>query len=119
MRVRNGWVALPSADRMLLAAAYRGVVLTCVTQARRLGLFVLRHDDRHHVAARPHSGRAGMTNAHVHWAKPLVPRHPHDLVDGIENVLALVATCLPYEEALVVWESALRAGKAARHTLSQ
>lgn len=119
VRVRNGWVALPSADRMLLAAAKRGVVLTCVTQARRLGLFVLRHDDRHHVAARPHSGRAGMTNAHVHWAKPLVPRHPHDLVDGIENVLALVATCLPYEEALVVWESALRAGKADRHTLSQ
>ncbi len=119
VRVKRGWFALPTADPMLVAAARHGVVLTCTTQARRLGLFVLHDDGRPHVAARPGSGRAGRAEAHVHWAKPLVPRHPHRLVDGVENVLALVATCLPYEEALVVWESALRAGTVDRDALAR
>ena len=49
-RVRRDWVALPSADAELIAAARWGVVLTCVTLARRLGLWVLE-EDRCHVAA--------------------------------------------------------------------
>ena len=118
-RVRNGWVALPSADPLLVAAAHRGVVLTCVTQARRLGIFVLRVPEEAHVAARPHSGRASMAAARVHWARPIVPRHPHLLVDSIENTLVLVAICLPYEEALVVWESAFRTGRADPHAMAR
>lgn len=110
VRPRNGWVALRSADPFLVAAARAGVVLSCVTQASRLGLWVLR-EDAVHVAAPPHRHvgevRAG---TRVHWAVPLVPRHPHVLVDPIENVLAIVASCLPYEEALVIWESAIRQG---------
>ena len=50
VRPRNGWVAVPDADPLLVAAARAGVVLTCQTQARRLGLWVLR-DDAVHVAA--------------------------------------------------------------------
>jgi very-short-patch-repair endonuclease len=118
-RVRNGWVALASADPLLVAAAKRGVVLTCVTQAKRVGLFVLHEPRQTHVAARPHSGRAGVANARVHWAQPMVPRHPNVLVDSVENVLALVAGCLPYEEALVVWESAFRTGQADPHTMAR
>jgi len=108
--VRKGWVALPGADSTLVAAAKRGVVITCVTQSRRLGLFVLDDDDDKlpHVGARPHAGRASDGLAHIHWALPLVPRHPDQLVDPIENTLGLVATCQPYEQALVVWESAFR-----------
>lgn len=110
LRPRNGWVALPHADPFLVAAARAGVVLSCVTQARRLGLWVLR-EDAVHVAAPPHRHvgelRAG---THVHWAQPLLPRHPHALVDPVENVLAIVATCVPHEEALMIWESAIRRG---------
>ncbi len=122
VRLRRVWVALPDADPMLTAAARYGVVLSCVTAARRLGLWVL--DGREpHVVAPPHAGRIPALAAHVHRARPLVPRHPDDLVDGIENTLALIAACRPFEEALAVWESALQkdlidAGAMARLPLS-
>jgi len=110
VRPRNGWVALSGADPFLIAAARAGVILSCVTQARRRGLWVLR-EDAVHVAVPPHRHIGDVRpGTHVHWAKPLVPRHPHALVDPIENVLALTATCLPREEALVIWESAIRQG---------
>ncbi|MBW9111243.1 endonuclease domain-containing protein [Microbacterium ureisolvens] len=119
VRPRNGWVAALDADALLIAAARAGVVLTCQTQARRLGLWVLR-DDRAHVAAPPHHHIGDMkAGTRVHWARPLVPRHPDALVDPIENVLALVATCLPREEALAIWESALRQELAARDSLQR
>jgi len=110
VRPRGGWLAVPDADPELLAAARDGVVLTCATQARRLGLWVLR-GDRPHVAAPAHAGavRTG-PGLVVHWAAPLVPRSPGSLEDPIENVLALAASCLPHEEALAIWESALRRG---------
>jgi very-short-patch-repair endonuclease len=117
VKVRRGWVALPSADAYLVAAARAGVVVSCITQARRLGLWVL-NEDRPHVAVNPH-GLSGAVGATVHWSRPLVPRHPDSLVDPIENVLALVATCQPFEAALAIWESALRAGLVARPALER
>ncbi len=73
-----------------------------------------------HVAAPPTSGHVrinkdrekNLTAARVHWARPLVPRDPSSLVDPIENVLANVAMCLPFEQALAVWDSALNKGLA-------
>ena len=107
-RAGRSWLALPDADRELAAAAAAGVVLTCVTQARRLGLWV-HGDDRPHVAAAAHS-HVRTRMATVHWAAPAVPRHPDALVDPIENVLALTSACQPFERALALWESALRRG---------
>lgn len=46
----------------------------------------------------------------MHWAQPLVPRQPDALIDAVENVLATVASCQPFEAALTIWESALREG---------
>lgn len=54
VRVRRVWVALPGADRELVSAARDGVVLSCITQARRLGLWVVR-EPASHVAAAPHA----------------------------------------------------------------
>jgi hypothetical protein len=34
-RPRRGWVAVPDADPHLMAAARAGVVLTCITRAKR------------------------------------------------------------------------------------
>lgn len=118
VRVRNGWVATPDADPMLVATARAGVVLGCVTQARRVGLWVLDEDAPHVVAPR-HSGHAAFEGARLHWSAPVVPRHPDALEDPIENVLSVVAQCQPFEVALAVMESALRQQKVDRGALER
>ncbi|MFG6444157.1 endonuclease domain-containing protein [Microbacterium sp. P07] len=110
VRVRRGWIATATADPLLVGAARAGVVLSCVTEARRRELWVLDDDHLPHVAAPAHSGRASTAGALVHWSTPVVPRNPGALTDEIENVLALVAFCQPHEAALAIWESALRKG---------
>ncbi|QKJ19856.1 type IV toxin-antitoxin system AbiEi family antitoxin domain-containing protein [Microbacterium hominis] len=113
----RGWIARSGADPQLVAAARAGVVLTCVTQARRLGLWVLDEPEIH-VAAAPHA-HVRVATAHAHWSRPVIPRHPDALVDPIENVLALVAQCRPHDEALVVWESALNSARADKAILGR
>ncbi|PWJ26120.1 very-short-patch-repair endonuclease [Branchiibius hedensis] len=105
VRVCRGWVARPGADPHLMTAAITGTVLSCVTQAARLGLWDFG-DPLLHLAAREGSGSVVRDRALVHWARPPVPRHPDQLVDSIENVLAAVADCQPFERALVIWEAA-------------
>ncbi|TDN92771.1 DUF559 domain-containing protein [Microbacterium sp. BK668] len=118
-RVRRYWLVTPDADQTVVRAAKGGVVLTCVTQAQRLGLWVLRAGEVH-VGAPSSRGRVDVPDGTVvHWGKPLVPRSPEALVDPIENTLALIATCRPHDEALAVWESALRKGLVDKPTLSR
>lgn len=107
--VCRGWVALPGTAPELLEAARHGVVLSCVTQAKRLGLWVPHglSDAEPHVAAPAHAGKAHLLTGRVHWGRPVIVRTPSAVVDPIENVLALVAMCQPYEDALATWESAL------------
>ncbi|NII70544.1 endonuclease domain-containing protein [Microbacterium ulmi] len=115
VRVGRSWLAVPGADGHVVAAARAGVVVTCVTQARRLGLWVL--DDRiAHVGASPH-GHPRTGTARVHWGAPLLPRHPDALVDPVENVLGFIAACRPHDEALAVWESALNKGLVTREAM--
>ncbi|WP_309069346.1 DUF559 domain-containing protein [Microbacterium sp.] len=109
IRPSNGWIALPGADPALRAAAELGVVISCVTRAQRAGLWTFG-SDTFHVAAEPHHRLPRSTVAHVHWSRAVVPRPPGALEDGIENALVLIAQCQPFEQALVVWESALRVG---------
>lgn len=116
-RVTRGWVAVANAHPLLVSAARRGVVLSCVTQARRLGLWVHDPDPPIHVAATPGSAGGKPTSITVHWSRPLIPRRPGVLEDPIENVLAIVAECEPYEQALATWESALNKGLVILETL--
>jgi len=109
IRPSNGWIALPSADPMLLSAAQIGVVVSCVTLAARRGLWDVRAPHVH-VAAHPHRALRRATSAKVHWARPRMPRNPGALEDSLENALELVAECQPFESALAVWESALNRG---------
>lgn len=102
------WIASPSADPHKVAAARAGVVISCVTQASRLGLWVDGAAGAPHVAAHPHAARIVVApGTRVHRAQPLIPRHPDALEDPLENVLALACTCLPFEQALAIVESAL------------
>ncbi|MFT4212775.1 MAG: DUF559 domain-containing protein [Microbacterium sp.] len=107
VRVRRDWVATPSADPQLIAAARNGVVLSCVTMARRLGLWVAEAPALPHVAHPGHGRVARLPGAVVHWQHPVVPRHPDALEDTVQNVLMTVACCQPYERAKAIWESAL------------
>jgi len=109
VRLRRVWVAVPDADPLLQLAASSGVVLSCVTQAKRLGLWVLA-DNGIHVACHPHAGMVTLSRAVVHRHQPVVPRDPRILVDPLENVLQAVGRCLPFEQALAVWDSALNKG---------
>ncbi|MCJ1707508.1 endonuclease domain-containing protein [Microbacterium sp. VKM Ac-2923] len=106
VRVRLNWIAVPSADPHLVAAARTGTMLSCVTAAERRGLWVAERPERPHVAY-PGRGRLEQTSAVVHWQRAIVPRHPDQLEDDIENILMTVAGCQPYESALAIWESAL------------
>jgi very-short-patch-repair endonuclease len=117
VRVRRGWVASPSADPLLVGAARAGVVLTCVTQARRLGLWVLAENSRPHVGAPSHSGGVVAGSARVHWGSPPVARVPGVLHDPIENVLWAVSVCQPEHNALAIWESALNKGLVALESM--
>lgn len=116
VRLRRVWVATPQADRELTFAAKGGVLLSCVTQARRLGPWVL-DNGMPHVAAHPHAGGVNLPNAVVHRARALVPRPPGALVDPIENVLHIVAGCLPDEQALMIWDSAMNKRMVDRDVL--
>lgn len=117
-RERRVWVTLPDADPMLQFAARNGVVLSCISQARRLGLWVL-DEPCPHVSCHPHAGCVSVPGAALHRIAPVVPRNPDALVDSIENVLHAVAYCQPYEAALAVWDSALNKGMIDRAALER
>lgn len=116
-RIRRVWVALPDADPLAVAAARAGVVVSCVTQAERLGLWV-RSAGGLHVAA-PSAGAAVdvARGTVVHWGRPLLPRRPGELFDGVENALALLVACQPDEHAFAAIESAMRMGLVDRESL--
>lgn len=44
----------------------------------------------------------------VHWTRAIAPPPGYGLLESVEDTLAHVAVCLPPEDALVVWESAVR-----------
>lgn len=119
LRVRRRWLVSPGASEAVRFAAAFGVVVTCCTQAERLGLWVLERG-RIHVAAPPHGSRRRLpAGVRVHWSPPLVPRDPDTLFDSVENVLASVAACLPFEHALAIWDSALNQGMVDAQALSR
>lgn len=119
VRVRRGWISTHDADAELIAAARDGVVVTCVSAARRRGLWVVQESGTH-VAAPSHAGRmtAGEAST-VHWHEPWEARHPDALVDSLINMLILVALCQPFDAALTIWESALRKGLVELDYLTQ
>jgi very-short-patch-repair endonuclease len=111
VRVRRDWLALPDCDSQLRLAANMGGRLTCLTAARRLGLWTI-DDDVTHLAVPPHAGGLELpAGVKAHWSVGPVPAHRLMLVDPFENVLVRVAECQPFEVAVVVLDSALRQGK--------
>lgn len=110
-RIRSTWIALDSAPAELLAAAGAAGRLTCLSLARRRRWWIPNSqdtaDDRHHLQVGPNAHRL-RDDVVLHWATPLVDRGDRVLEASVEDALAHIARCLSHEEALVIWESAVK-----------
>jgi very-short-patch-repair endonuclease len=105
-RIRRDWLAMPTATADVRAAAALGGRVACLSVARRLELWHLP-DGRTHVSV-PRNAAVGASGAlRVHWSAGPVPVARFALVEPIENALVHIAECQPFENALVVWDSAL------------
>lgn len=105
-RVRKGWVALPDADPELLRAAHHGLMLSCITHARHIGLWVRDDSIRHYAVPRAGAERRP-PQARLHYRRPVVPRPPYSLSDALPNSLVCIAHCQTFEDAVATWDSAL------------
>lgn len=109
--LRRRWLLAPGAPADIAHAAGAGGVVTCMSAIRRYGLWLPPdvEADTPHIGLAPNA-TASSAGVIAHRARPVVPRPERELVDPIENVLALVARCMPAERAFAVWESAVTAG---------
>lgn len=105
-RVRRSWIATHDCDPQLVAAVAAGGRLTCVSQARRLGLWIPDYPLVHLVVP-PGAGKTKAADSRIHWSIGPAPVHERAPVDPLINVLHHVARCLDSRPALAVWESAL------------
>ncbi|MDA4893924.1 DUF559 domain-containing protein [Streptomyces sp. MS2A] len=106
-RVRRSWLVTPDCDGRRVVAAAAGGRVTCVTAASLLGLWdVASHDV--HIALPRTASRFDPSGLRVHCAQGPVPVPPRAHEEPILNVLFHVASCLPREDALAIWESAIR-----------
>lgn len=119
--LRRHWLALPTAPRDLADAARLGGRLTCLSLARRRGWWMPESTPGGlHLHVRPGSAsppvRAGW-DGRIHWSIPLAPVAPTDLRVAVEDALAHIAVCLPWDEALILWESACTQEKLSPEVL--
>ncbi|MFJ4037558.1 DUF559 domain-containing protein [Microbacterium sp. NPDC090007] len=107
-RVKRYWVATTTAPTALVSAARASGRLACISAATLRGWWIPEGvgASLHVVVKR--DGHAPPADIVTHWSAPLVPLPAHHLVESIPDCLEHVASCLPFEQALVVWESALR-----------
>ena len=106
-RVRRSWLIAATCDPAERKAAEIGGRLTCVSAARRHGLWTPDHEGIH-LAVPATASRVDATGERLHWATGPAPVTSHALCDPPINVLFHVARCLPLGDALTVWESAIR-----------
>ena len=113
--LRQGWVALPTADRDVAAAVRVGGALTCTSVLRRLGLWNA-HDGRLHVRVPPGSSRLGSPSGreralsdrhgvtiHRPGSAPAISR----AVDPVATAVAVAIRCQPRLDAIATLDSAL------------
>ncbi|GAA1328459.1 hypothetical protein GCM10020360_06430 [Nonlabens tegetincola] len=118
VRVRRGWVAQPHADPQLVTAARHGLMLSCITEAARQGLWV-RDTSTPHYAVLRSGAEIRPEGAVLHYHAPLVPCDRYALSDTLENTLVHVARCEPFEDAVATWDSALNKRLVDRSALAQ
>ncbi|HEY5221579.1 MAG TPA: DUF559 domain-containing protein [Microbacteriaceae bacterium] len=117
-RIRRDWLAVSSAPADLRTAAQVGGRIACLSVAKRLELWTI--DDKfQHLRVSPHSTYKTSKGQRLHWSRDIVPVGRYTLVEPIENALVQIADCQPFENALVVWDSALNRGLTSEDELAQ
>lgn len=107
-RIRARWIALPTAPVDLRAAAAASARLTCISLARRLGWWIPDGaSSQLHLQVGPNAHKHH-DEAVLHWSAPLVDRGARALTASVEDSLAHIALCFAREDALAIWESAIR-----------
>lgn len=106
LRVRRSWIALRECEADLLSAVGAGGRMTCVSAARRLGLWVPDHTSVH-ISARPEGSHFDNKVFSVHWSQGPAPARRRAPVEPLINVLDHAARCQQADAALAIWESAL------------
>jgi very-short-patch-repair endonuclease len=110
-RVRRSWLLTPECAPDRRAAAEVSGRVTCITAARRIGLWAPDADaDIIHLAVAPTASRVTRRDRRLHWGSGPVPVGPHTVDDPLLNVLFHVARCLRPADAVTIWEAALRDG---------
>jgi len=105
-RIRATWIGLDSAPTELTSAATASGRLTCLSLARRRNWWIPNDaSEQLHLQVGPNAHRL-TKDAVLHWARPLVDQGERRLEASIEDALAHVAQCFPFEDALSAWESA-------------
>lgn len=121
VRVRRDWFALPHCPPDLVAAVTVGGRLSCLSEAARLGLWVVS-DGALHLAVPGTASRLHpegvISPVRVHWGRSPVPTWSQ-ATDPIENVLVHVASCQRLDFAVAVVDSAINLKLVARRQLIQ
>lgn len=117
-RTRRVWLYAPTVDAGRLAAVRVGGRLSCVSAAKRLGLWVPSAGGIH-IALPRHASRVDAGAHTLHWSQGPVPADSRASQEPLINVLFHVASCLPRDDALAVWESAVRRSELEASMLSR
>lgn len=105
----GGWITTaPSGDVRVMAIELGGRV-ACVSAARLRGLWV-HGDDRLHVSVPPRSSVSAPPGVRLHRSIPRTVVGRTAAIESVIDMLEHVATCLPFEQAAAVWESAIHKG---------
>ena len=72
-----------------------------------------------HISVARNASVPAATGLRVHWGGAPVTAARFALVDPVENALVHIADCQPYENALVVWDSALNKKLVTEHSLGR
>lgn len=111
LRDARGLYALPGGDEAIRTAARLGGVLSLTSAALHHGWAVKTVPDRPHVTV-SRGRKVAERIAHVHWAE-LEPGQVDGWATSAEVTLENCLRRLPFDEALVVADSALREGLGA------
>lgn len=120
-RIGRSWLVAPGAPDELVTAARAGGRLACVSVARQRKWWMPDGVGPNvHVHRHPHAFVPPLSPpVTAHWSIPVVAVSPHALTESIEDALAHIASCLPREDALVLWESAARRERLSPEALRQ
>ncbi|MEJ1088794.1 type IV toxin-antitoxin system AbiEi family antitoxin domain-containing protein [Microbacterium sp. Mu-80] len=107
-RVRRSWLLSAECSPQRWLAAEVGGRVTCITAARELGLWTQTSDATVHVAVASNASRISADGVDLHWAQGPASTAPHATDEPLLNVLFQTARCAERQNAVAIWESAVR-----------